>query len=169
MASKALGRAGWNVAACLFVDRRLGALQGSSDDSALSASSISPCPIQTVRSKRWLNVVEMASPDILEERYPVSCPFCAIARTYPARSGPIPLCNLNAAQTNLDCVPQEVDVNAIQPSCYLVLSAPEVMAFLDIMPMTRGHLLVTTRKHRRKIGDVKSEEAQDIGGSAALI
>ena len=37
------------------------------------------------------------------------------------------------------------------------------MAFLDIMPLSPGHLLVTTRKHHEKITDVTEEEARELG------
>ena len=37
------------------------------------------------------------------------------------------------------------------------------MAFLDIMPLSPGHLLVTTRKHYEKISDVGEEEARELG------
>jgi diadenosine tetraphosphate (Ap4A) HIT family hydrolase len=73
------------------------------------------------------------------------------------------VCNIDNRDASLDCVPENVNVNALHPSCFLVLQAPEVLAFLDIMPMTRGHLLVATRKHRRKIGDLEPAEGRDIG------
>lgn len=50
-----------------------------------------------------------------------------------------------------------------------MLSAPRVLAFLDIMPMTRGHLLVVAREHREKIGDVRAVEASDLGKFPALL
>jgi diadenosine tetraphosphate (Ap4A) HIT family hydrolase len=37
------------------------------------------------------------------------------------------------------------------------------MAFLDIMPLSPGHLLVTTRQHREKISDVTEEESRELG------
>jgi diadenosine tetraphosphate (Ap4A) HIT family hydrolase len=37
------------------------------------------------------------------------------------------------------------------------------MAFLDIMPLSPGHLLVTTRKHNEKISDITGEEARELG------
>ena len=37
------------------------------------------------------------------------------------------------------------------------------MAFLDIMPLAPGHLLVTTRKHHEKVSDVSEEEAAELG------
>ncbi|KAF2089005.1 HIT-like protein [Saccharata proteae CBS 121410] len=87
----------------------------------------------------------MADASILEQHYPQTCPFCNIAAAYPA------------------CVPQDVDTSRVTPDCFLVLSAPRVLAFLDIMPMTKGHLLVTTRAHRGKLADVAAGEAADAG------
>jgi diadenosine tetraphosphate (Ap4A) HIT family hydrolase len=37
------------------------------------------------------------------------------------------------------------------------------MAFLDIMPLAPGHLLVTTREHHEKVSDVTEEEARELG------
>ena len=37
------------------------------------------------------------------------------------------------------------------------------MAFLDIMPLSPGHLLVTTRKHHEKISDIADEESRELG------
>jgi len=37
------------------------------------------------------------------------------------------------------------------------------MAFLDIMPLAPGHILVTTRKHHQKLSDVSEEEAAELG------
>jgi diadenosine tetraphosphate (Ap4A) HIT family hydrolase len=91
--------------------------------------------------------------------YPMECPFCKIAAAYPATSES-PLAASRKAQ---DCVPDDADATKVDPNCYLVLSSPDVMAFLDIMPMAPGHLLVATRRHRVKIGDVPSDEASDIG------
>jgi diadenosine tetraphosphate (Ap4A) HIT family hydrolase len=97
--------------------------------------------------------------------YPVECPFCKIAEAFPAtvNSGPMP------SRAPLDCVAVEADATRIDPNCHLVISSPNVMAFLDIMPMAPGHLLVATRRHRVKISDVPSDEASDIGESLAPI
>lgn len=49
------------------------------------------------------------------------------------------------------------------PASFVVLNAEHVLAFLDILPMTRGHLLVTVREHREKVEDLRGGEAGDIG------
>jgi diadenosine tetraphosphate (Ap4A) HIT family hydrolase len=91
-----------------------------------------------------------------EGPYPQSCPFCAIAKAFnaPKKADDLHL---------LDCIPDAADVSKIKPRCFLVLSAPRVLAFLDIMPMTRGHLLVISRTHREKVENVLAEEGRDLG------
>jgi diadenosine tetraphosphate (Ap4A) HIT family hydrolase len=74
-----------------------------------------------------------------------SCPFCDIAANYPP-------------STSLEC-----DHELVSPPAFVVLSTPVCMAFLDIMPLSPGHLLVTTRKHHEKISDVGEEEARELG------
>ncbi|PQE06430.1 aldo keto reductase protein [Rutstroemia sp. NJR-2017a WRK4] len=49
------------------------------------------------------------------------------------------------------------------PSAFVVLSTPLCMAFLDIMPLSPGHLLLTTRKHNEKLSDVSAEESRELG------
>ncbi|KAK3708909.1 hypothetical protein LTR37_011239 [Vermiconidia calcicola] len=76
----------------------------------------------------------------LEEYYPVSCPFCAISVAYPPSSNsPIPL---------------SPDPEKVFPQCHLILSTPHVLAFLDILPIAPGHILLTTRDHYRKLSDL---------------
>lgn len=77
----------------------------------------------------------------LEEHYPTSCPFCRIASTYPAESSP---------------VPSNPDPTALDPNAYPILSTPLVMAFLDIMPIAPGHILIATRSHYRTLSDLYS-------------
>ena len=74
-----------------------------------------------------------------------SCPFCNIAAHFPPSSNPDP------------------DHERVSPSAFVVLSTPLCLAFLDIMPLSPGHLLVTTRKHHDKISDVTEEESMELG------
>jgi diadenosine tetraphosphate (Ap4A) HIT family hydrolase len=74
-----------------------------------------------------------------------SCPFCAIAKAFPPSSSPSP------------------NYDLISPSAHVILSTSLCMAFLDIMPLSPGHLLVTTRKHHEKISDVTDEESRELG------
>ena len=76
----------------------------------------------------------------LDDLYPVSCPFCTISQAYPADpSSP---------------VPNSPDPEKIAPQCHLILSTDHVLAFLDILPIAPGHILVTTRDHYEKLSDL---------------
>lgn len=83
------------------------------------------------------------------------CPFCNIATNYPSPP--------DSDGTLLSYIPEKVDVNQTAPPCFLVLAAPNVMAFLDILPMTLGHLLVVVRDHRPKVENMEPEESRDVG------
>ena len=37
------------------------------------------------------------------------------------------------------------------------------MAFLDIMPLSTGHILLTTREHHEKVSNVTEEESRELG------
>jgi diadenosine tetraphosphate (Ap4A) HIT family hydrolase len=74
-----------------------------------------------------------------------SCPFCTIAKAFPPSSSP---------SANYDLV---------SPSAHVVMSTSLCLAFLDIMPLSPGHLLVTTRKHHERISDVTEEESRELG------
>ncbi|TGO65316.1 hypothetical protein BCON_0003g01120 [Botryotinia convoluta] len=74
----------------------------------------------------------------------MTCPFCSIASDYPPSS--------SLANPDLTT-----------PSAFVVLSTPQCMTFLDIMPLSPGHLLVTTRNHNEKLSDVSEEEARELG------
>lgn len=75
----------------------------------------------------------------LEDKYPVECPFCRIAQAYPAEQSPVPS---NPPPDRLD------------PQCQLILSTRYVMAFLDILPIAPGHILLTSRDHYCKLSDL---------------
>ncbi|KAM3419131.1 hypothetical protein BST61_g5079 [Cercospora zeina] len=76
----------------------------------------------------------------IDELYPIPCAFCRISNAYP-----------NETATN---VPLSPDPERVDPQCHLILSTPLVLAFLDIMPISPGHILLTTRKHYRTLGDL---------------
>jgi diadenosine tetraphosphate (Ap4A) HIT family hydrolase len=99
-----------------------------------------------------------------EGEYAESCPFCTIANAYPTSSTTTSTPSVIQSVKELQsAVPGSPEVTKVAPSCFLVLSAPSVMAFLDILPMTRGHLLVTVRGHREKVQDVRAVEGGEIG------
>ena len=77
---------------------------------------------------------------VLDEYYPVECAFCRISKAYPAESS--------------SPIPQAPDPEKIAPQCHLLLSTPHVLAFLDILPIAPGHILITTRDHYRKLSDL---------------
>ena len=83
------------------------------------------------------------------------CPFCHIASTYapydPANPPPPSSPLLNPSLT------------APNPTTYIVLSTPHLIAFLDIMPLSVGHLLLCPRAHRPKLTDSSPSEAAEMG------
>ena len=58
---------------------------------------------------------------------------------------------------------EESDPEKTSPSSFVVLRSRDVVAFLDILPMTGGHLLVTTRQHKVKVADMEAVESREIG------
>lgn len=87
---------------------------------------------------------------------PDSCPFCNIATAFPAPT---------LYPSLASCIPEDKasDPERTSPSSFIVLASEDVIAFLDILPMTRGHLLVATRGHKVKVQDMDSKEGQSIG------
>ncbi|KAH7039641.1 HIT-like domain-containing protein [Microdochium trichocladiopsis] len=88
-----------------------------------------------------------------------SCPFCAISRAFPPydpTSPPPP----GSPSINPD---------KLSPASYVVLSTPTLLAFLDIMPLSPGHLLLCPRTHRPKLTDVSPSEAADLGKHLRLL
>ncbi|KAF2704513.1 HIT-like protein [Pleomassaria siparia CBS 279.74] len=93
---------------------------------------------------------------------PEACPFCNIAAAYPAPSTPL---WTSKSSILLSCVPTgpESEPERTMPSSFIVLSSPDVIAFLDILPMTGGHLLVASRGHKVKVADLDAAEAREVG------
>lgn len=86
---------------------------------------------------------------------PSSCPFCRIAATYPPYdpSDPPP-------PTSPIVDP---DATSPDPATFVVLSTPRLIAFLDIMPLSAGHVLLCPRAHRPKLTDAMPAEAAEAG------
>ncbi|KAJ5779466.1 Histidine triad (HIT) protein [Penicillium paradoxum] len=79
------------------------------------------------------------------------CPFCNIASAYP----PI---RFNDPESNpTSTIPES------GPLSHIILSTEHVLAFLDIMPLTRGHVLVAPRNHHQTLGDMGVRAGQEIG------
>jgi len=83
------------------------------------------------------------------------CPFCAIADNYkpfePAQPPP---------PSHLSVKPS---ISLGQPETFVVLSTPLLVAFLDIAPLSRGHLLLCPRRHCEKLTSVSTAEAAQLG------
>jgi len=94
------------------------------------------------------------------------CPFCFIAECYQPFNPRQPPSRVDAAI--------RPTISDPQPETFIVLSTPLLVAFLDIAPLARGHLLLCPRKHREKLTAVDPSEASELGGwlrvlSAALV
>lgn len=70
---------------------------------------------------------------------------------WPLLTSPI---NSKAYAPEYSPIPQAPDPEKLDPQCHLILSTKLVLAFLDIMPMAPGHILLTTRKHYQKLSDI---------------
>ncbi|KAI0404546.1 HIT domain-containing protein [Xylaria palmicola] len=88
-----------------------------------------------------------------------SCPFCSIAQTYPSFPPEQPPPADSPA----------LDPFLLTPASFVVLSTPVLMAFLDIMPLSRGHLLLCPRSHKPKLSDVSAAEAAELGAYLRIL
>ncbi|KAI1351556.1 HIT domain-containing protein [Xylaria sp. FL0043] len=88
-----------------------------------------------------------------------SCPFCNIAQTYPS---------FPPSQPPAPDSP-ELDPFKLAPASFVVLSTPMLMAFLDIMPLSHGHLLLCPRSHKPKLSDVSPDEAAELGSYLRIL
>ncbi|KEF53330.1 uncharacterized protein A1O9_10778 [Exophiala aquamarina CBS 119918] len=89
--------------------------------------------------------------------YKPSCPFCVIAHTFQ------PVSALSAPNS------PALESTKLDPPSFVLFSSEHVIAFLDIMPLTRGHVLIAPRKHRVKIGDLSGDESAQIGRVLPLV
>nr|POE49335.1 putative hit-like protein [Quercus suber] len=96
------------------------------------------------------------APNSIEELYPVSCAFCAIAHAYPSDSS-----------ASSSPIPTAPDPEKLSPQCHLLLTTPHVLAFLDIMPIAPGHLLLIPRTHYEKLTDLQRAAASDASAADA--
>lgn len=84
------------------------------------------------------------------------CPFCRIAHLYAPYDPTAPPPASSPALSPERSSPAG-------PETYIVLSTPTVMAFLDIMPLARGHLLLCPRRHAPKLTGTTPGEARELG------
>lgn len=84
---------------------------------------------------------------------PDRCPFCNIAATNPPAPFNEPPSESAAAGPISD---------ASKTTAHMILSTEHVMAFLDIMPLTPGHVLVAPRRHYEMLGDMGVQAGQEV-------
>ncbi|KAJ5380269.1 Hit family protein 1 [Penicillium cataractarum] len=80
-----------------------------------------------------------------------SCPFCNIAASNP----PAPFNDPESGSVSSESTPEG--------TAHLILSTEHVLAFLDIMPLTNGHVLIAPRRHYEKLGDMGVAAGQEMG------
>ncbi|KAJ6445378.1 histidine triad-like protein [Purpureocillium lavendulum] len=83
------------------------------------------------------------------------CPFCAIAAAHAPYDPRRP--------------PASLDADLTTPASFVVLSTPRLVAFLDIMPLSPGHLLLCPRPHRPKLTDATPAEARELGAYVRVL
>lgn len=83
-----------------------------------------------------------------------TCPFCGIAAAYPPTPPSSALQQVPGVHTTTG--------SEISSKAFLILATPHVLAFLDIMPLSKGHILLTTRNHWEKVGDVGVRVGEEV-------
>lgn len=94
------------------------------------------------------------------------CPFCRIASIYAPydpTSPPPAASSSSSSSADNDNAPLSPTRTSPGPETYMLLSTPVVMAFLDIMPLSRGHLLLCPRRHAPKLTGTTAAEARELG------
>ncbi|POR34650.1 Nitrilase and fragile histidine triad fusion protein NitFhit [Tolypocladium paradoxum] len=82
-----------------------------------------------------------------------------------------PFCDIAAAHQPYDPLhpPSALSAELTSPSSFVVLSTPALIAFLDIMPLSPGHLLLCPRPHRPKLTDASPPEARELGAYVRVL
>lgn len=80
------------------------------------------------------------------------CPFCAIVKAYPH---PYTLPSTPEADTD--------------PLAHIILSTPDVIAFLDALPLTKCHTLLIPRQHHELISSTPADIAAELGRALPLV
>ena len=93
------------------------------------------------------------------------CPFCNIVQTYKPvlPNDPKGFEDLDSSTSTDSSHPQS------SPTAYVLFSTPHALAFLDILPLTRGHVLLIPRRHAAKMGDMRPGEAAELGRILPLV
>lgn len=94
------------------------------------------------------------------------CPFCNISNAYDPYDPASPPSSTSASLSP--------EATSPAPSTFVVLSTPLLIAFLDILPLSHGHVLLCPRRHASKLTSVTNAEAAAMGVylrllSAALV
>jgi hypothetical protein len=92
------------------------------------------------------------------------CPFCGISAAYPIAKVGNTSTSTTTNTTTSAYLPQ-----ILSPLAYCVLNTQHVLAFLDHMPITRGHILVTTRAHCEKLSDTSITQSAALGAWLPLV
>jgi diadenosine tetraphosphate (Ap4A) HIT family hydrolase len=50
----------------------------------------------------------------------------------------------------------------IDPAAFVLISTEHMVAFLDVAPLTRGHVLVVPRRHVVKVGGFTPGEGMEV-------
>lgn len=96
-----------------------------------------------------------ASTPVPADESEANCPFCRIAALYKPYDPAAPPATDSPALSTTKADPN--------PETYVLLSTPDVIAFLDIMPLSRGHLLLCPRRHSPKLTGTTPHEARELG------
>ncbi|KAL2164857.1 hypothetical protein VTH06DRAFT_153 [Thermothelomyces fergusii] len=83
------------------------------------------------------------------------CPFCHIASVFPPYDPADPPRSSSGVLRPERAAPQ--------PAAFVVLSTPRLVGFLDIMPLSAGHVLLCPRAHRPRLTDATAAEAAELG------
>ncbi|OJJ57495.1 hypothetical protein ASPSYDRAFT_154487, partial [Aspergillus sydowii CBS 593.65] len=90
-----------------------------------------------------------------------SCAFCRIAAAYHPVAPSTYLQSTSNANSNSPSAPKPGPGE--DGHAFLILSTKHVLAFLDIMPLTRGHVLVVPRNHHEKLAEVGVRVSRELG------
>lgn len=120
-------------------------------------SSLPPAPHSSTPSTHF-------DPSTLNEDGP--CPFCHISATYAPYDPQSPPPATSPALSPEATFPS--------PPTFVVLSTPLLIAFLDILPLSHGHILLCPRRHAPKLTSTTPDESAALGVylrllSAALV
>ncbi|KFY04536.1 hypothetical protein O988_00711 [Pseudogymnoascus sp. VKM F-3808] len=74
-----------------------------------------------------------------------------------------PMCHFCVITSTATPTPSPTIAASPSASAYLILSTNSVLAFLEVAPMTRGHIVLLPREHASKISDLSSGASAVLG------